>query len=79
MRNAKTPAERTRLLHTLAAVANASAWLRGRLLEGVPTHNLASPARDPVVLHNCLDLNEVPPSPPDREQTILFAGRVVRD
>lgn len=79
MRNAKTPAERTRLLHRLAAVANASAWLRGRLLEGVPPHNLASPARDPVVLHNCLDLNEVPPSPPDREQTILFAGRVVRD
>jgi hypothetical protein len=32
MRDAKTPAERTRLLHTLAAVANSSAWLRGRLL-----------------------------------------------
>ena len=74
MRDAKTPAERARLLHTLAAVANSSAWLRGRLLEGVPT-----PARDPVVLHNWLDLNEVPPSPPEREKTILFAGRVVRD
>jgi len=74
MRDAKTPAERTRLLATLAMVANASAWLRARLLEGVP-----HPARDPVVLHNWLDLAEVPPSPPEREPTILFAGRVVRD
>lgn len=74
MRDAKTPAERARLIAALAAVANSSAWLRGRLLEGVP-----APARDPVVLHNWLDLAEVPPSPPERERTILFAGRVVRD
>lgn len=74
MRAAKSPAERARLLQRLAAIATASAWLRDRLLEGVP-----DPAQDPVVLHNCLDLAEVPPSPPERERTILFAGRVVRD
>lgn len=74
MRAAKAPAERAKLLATLALVANSSAWLRARLLEGVPT-----PARDPVVLHNWLDLAEVPASPPEREPTILFAGRVVRD
>ena len=74
MRDAKTPGERADLLARLAMVACSSAWLRGRLLEGV-----ASPARDPVVLHNWLDLAEVPASPPQREQTILFAGRVVRD
>lgn len=74
MRDARTPAERGRLLARLAVVACCSAFLRGRLLDGV-----AAPARDPVVLHNWLDLSEVPPSPPERESTILFAGRVVRD
>jgi len=74
MRDAKSPAERRKLLATLAVVATSSAWLRGRLLEGVP-----NAAREPVVLHNWLDLGEVPPSPPERERTILFAGRVVRD
>ena len=74
MRAAKSAAERARLLQRLAAVATASAWLRDRLLEGVP-----GPAQEPVVLHNCLDLAEVPPSPQERERTILFAGRVVRD
>jgi len=74
MRDARTPAERTALLDRLALVATSSAWLRGRLLEGV-----AAPARSPVVLHNWLDLREVPPSPPERERTILFAGRVVAD
>lgn len=74
MREARSAGERARLLARLAVVATSSAWLRGRLLEGVE-----SPAREPVVLHNWLDLGEVPPSPPERERTILFAGRVVRD
>ena len=74
MRDARTPAERAALLARLALVANSSAWLRARLLDGV-----TNPARDPEVLHNWLDLAEVPPSPAEREHTILFAGRVVRD
>jgi len=74
MRQAKTPAERADLLARLDLVACVSTWLHARLLHGV-----ARPARHPVVLHNYLDLAEVPPAPPQREPTILFAGRVVRD
>ncbi len=72
MRGARTAGERTALLYRLAGVATSSDWLRGRLLDGV-----APPARAPVVLPNCID---VPPPPsPDREELILFAGRVVAD
>ena len=74
MRAAKTAGERGALLGRLAMVVCSSGYLRGRLLEGV-----GAPARDPVVLHNWLDLAEVPPSPAERERVILFAGRVVRD
>ncbi len=72
MRGAKTAAERARLLDMLAGVATSSEWLRARLLEGV-----ASPARAPVVLHNCIDIPEAPSG--ERESLILFAGRMVRD
>jgi UDP-glucose:(glucosyl)LPS alpha-1,2-glucosyltransferase len=74
MRGARSAGERAELLRRMAVVANCSAYLRSRLLEGV-----AAPARDPVVLHNWLDLAEVPESPAERERVILFAGRVVRD
>ncbi len=74
MRGARTAGERAALLARLAMVACASGYLRGRLLEGIDR-----PVRDPVVLHNWLDLARVPASPPEREKTILFAGRVVRD
>jgi glycosyltransferase involved in cell wall biosynthesis len=73
MREAARPAERTILLRRLARVITCSEYLRQRALEGV-----ADVARDPVVLHNCLDLNELPP-PRRRERLILFAGRVVAD
>ena len=72
MRGARSPRERTLLLQRLAGVATSSAWLRARLLEGV-----TNPAHDPVILPNCID---VPPAPPiERENLILFAGRVVAD
>ena len=74
MRAARSPAERAHLLARLALVATASDYLRTRLLDGVPP-----PARAPEVLHNWLDIDTVPPSPPERIPTILFAGRVVRD
>ena len=74
MRGAKTAGQRAALLARLAMVGCASGYLRGRLLEGV-----ATPVRDPVVLHNWLDLAEVPVSPGEREKVVLFAGRVVRD
>ena len=73
MREAARPAERTVLLRRLSRVITCSEYLRQRVLEGV-----ADVARDPVVLHNCLDLNALPP-PRLRERLILFAGRVVAD
>ena len=61
------------LLEGLAGVAAVSNWLRERFLEGVSgTHPVA-------VLPNCIDISDIPESPPDREPTILFAGRVVAD
>ncbi len=73
MRESRTPAEREVMLRQLALVMTSSAYLRGRLLDGV-----SNPARDPVVLPNCLDLTELPPPVP-RQRVILFAGRVVAD
>jgi glycosyltransferase involved in cell wall biosynthesis len=74
MRRATTPAERSALLAALAKVATSSEFLRGRLLNDIP-----SPARIPAVLPNAIDLATVPPSPAEREQKILFVGRIVRD
>jgi UDP-glucose:(glucosyl)LPS alpha-1,2-glucosyltransferase len=73
MRGSKTPAERAALLRKLALVMTSSAYLRGRVFDGV-----VSPDRLPVVLPNCLDLAELPP-PLARERLILFAGRVVAE
>lgn len=74
MRGGTSPAGRARALTRLARIATSSAWLRGRLLEGV-----AAPARPPVVLPNWLDLAQVPTSPAERDKVILFAGRIVAD
>ncbi len=74
MRGGASPAARARALARLARIATSSAYLRGRLLEGV-----AAPARPPVVLPNWLDLAQVPTSPAEREKVILFAGRIVAD
>ncbi len=71
MRQARSVAERTRLLSRLARVVTVSEFLRERLLEGIPT-----PSTPPDVLPNCIDLAALPP-PAEREQTILFVGRVV--
>jgi glycosyltransferase involved in cell wall biosynthesis len=71
MREARRPRERAALLDRLDRVMVASDWLRGRLLDGV-----ATPARPPFVLHNCIDLAGLPP-PAAREKLILFAGRLV--
>jgi glycosyltransferase involved in cell wall biosynthesis len=73
MRQAATPAERSDLLRRLAAVITPSEYLRQRVLDGVGT-----PHKDPVVLPNCLDLADLPPSR-HRERLLLFAGRVVAD
>jgi UDP-glucose:(glucosyl)LPS alpha-1,2-glucosyltransferase len=73
MRDAATPVERTSMLRRLARVITSSDYLRQRLLDGIEP-----PARNPVVLPNCLDLTELPP-PRKRERLILFAGRVVAD
>jgi glycosyltransferase involved in cell wall biosynthesis len=72
MRAARTVSERAELLHRLARVATVSAWLRARLLEGLPDGRCD-------VLANCLDLASIPASPAARDKVILFAGRVVAD
>ena len=74
MREAATAAEREQMLRRLARVITASDWLRRRVLDG-----LASVPHQPVVLHNCLDLTELPLAPATRQRLILFAGRVVRE
>lgn len=73
MREASTPQERGELIRRVARVVMPSQYLRGRLLQDV-----TDPARDPVVVPNCLDLKELP-KPKRRERLILFAGRVVAD
>jgi glycosyltransferase involved in cell wall biosynthesis len=73
MRAARSPAARRRLLRQLRPVMTSSDYLRQRFMEGIdPT------AGDVHVLHNCIDLAAVPP-PAERENLILFAGRVVHD
>jgi UDP-glucose:(glucosyl)LPS alpha-1,2-glucosyltransferase len=72
MRRARTPAERAALLARLARVVTVSAYLRGRLLEGLVD------GADVAVVPNCLDLRRLP-APGAREKLILFAGRVVSD
>ena len=71
MRQARSVAERTRLLSRLARVITVSEFLRNRLLEGI-----SLPATRPDVLPNCIDLAALPP-PAEREKTLLFVGRVV--
>jgi glycosyltransferase involved in cell wall biosynthesis len=73
MHRARTPAERHALLSRLGGIATVSSFLRDRLLDGLP-----APPRPPAVLPNCIDLAVMPPPAP-REQTLLFAGRVVAD
>lgn len=73
MRRARRPRERTALLRRVTRVVTVSAYLRDRLLDGI-----ATPARPPVVLPNCLDLGALPP-PRRRERLILFAGRMVAE
>ena len=71
MRQARSVAERTRLLARLARVITVSEFLRRRLLEGIP-----NPSTQPDILPNCLDFSAMPP-PVIREHNILFVGRVV--
>ncbi|WP_428392024.1 glycosyltransferase family 4 protein [Lichenicoccus sp.] len=72
MRRARSPTARASLLTRMRVVC-VSETLRARFLEGVRTpHTVA-------VLPNCIDLDDIPPSPPARERLILFAGRMVAD
>jgi UDP-glucose:(glucosyl)LPS alpha-1,2-glucosyltransferase len=73
MRRASTSRERTHLLNTLARVVTVSDYLRHRLVDGV-----AAPPRAPTVLPNPIDLAAMPP-PGQRDELILFAGRIVKD
>lgn len=70
MRGARTQAQRRHLLARLAGVATSSEWLRGRLGE--------APGTPPVtILPNCIDVPYIYST--EREQLILFAGRIVAD
>ncbi len=75
MRHARSPGERAALLRTLARVVTVSGFLRDRLMAGVdPTSG-----PEPVVLPNPIDLAALPPPHADRDELILFAGRVVAE
>jgi UDP-glucose:(glucosyl)LPS alpha-1,2-glucosyltransferase len=72
----KTAAERARVLGRLARIVTVSEFVRQRLLE-----NVCPPGALPAVLPNCIDLAGLPPplAPEQRENTILFVGRLVAD
>jgi glycosyltransferase involved in cell wall biosynthesis len=73
MRRARSPAERSDLLRRLARVVTVSDFLRRQLLDGI-----TPPAsRVPAILPNCIDLAALPPPAAERENLILFVGRVV--
>jgi glycosyltransferase involved in cell wall biosynthesis len=73
MRAARSPAERSELLRRLARIVTVSDYLRRRLLEGITP----PPGRIPAVLPNCIDLADLPASAVQRDNVILFVGRVV--
>ncbi len=73
MRAARSPAARLRLLRLLRPVMASSRFVARRFMEGI---DLAAGRVE--VLHNCIDLDAVPP-PANRENVVLFAGRVVAD
>lgn len=68
MRSTRTLGQRARLDARLAAVAASSAWLARQW--GV---------QGARIVPNCLDLATLPPRAADRENTILFVGRIVSD
>ena len=72
MRGARTAAQRRRLLARMQ-VACVSEILRQRFRDGLPT------AAEVALLPNCIDLAQMPASPPARDPVILFVGRVVAD
>jgi glycosyltransferase involved in cell wall biosynthesis len=75
MRGAGGRLGRARLLGKLASVVCVSAHIARRLAADLPR------ARPPVVLPNPIDFSSLPPprSAADRDQIVLFAGRVVAD
>jgi glycosyltransferase involved in cell wall biosynthesis len=73
MRAARSPHARVRLSRWLRPIMASSDYLRRRFMEGV-----ASSAASVELLHNCIDIDAIP-APVERENTILFAGRVVAD
>ena len=71
MRRARTAAEREHLGQAVAVVA-VSEWVRGRFI----SQGVTSCVR---VLPNSLDLSKLPPTVPQRDPVVLFAGRIVAD
>ncbi|MBV8457988.1 MAG: glycosyltransferase family 4 protein [Acetobacteraceae bacterium] len=74
MRRARTAAERQVLLQRMARVVTVSRFLAGRLMEGI-----GESGGVPAVLPNPIEFAELPPTPPEREDLIVFAGRVVAE
>ncbi|MBB2203100.1 glycosyltransferase family 4 protein [Gluconacetobacter tumulisoli] len=75
MRQARSAGQRAAILRRMRVVT-VSGWLRDRFMDGV-----AAPGHTVDVAPNCIDLTVLPPPlpVPERERTILFAGRVVAD
>ena len=72
MRRLQTPDQRRAAGASLAGIVCVSQFIADRLREGAP--EVAA-----TVLPNCMDLSTLPPPSPERDQLILFVGRLVAD
>lgn len=77
MRQARTARQRARLLQRMTVVT-ASGWLRDRFVDGLDGPAARLPPNSRVeVIYNSLD--PLPEPPTQRDNLILFAGRLVHD
>lgn len=74
MRGLHSAAARQRTLEALHRVICVSGYLRDRYLDGV-----SAVSKNPEVLHNFLNLKELPRPISERSQVILYAGRIVEN
>lgn len=73
MRRARTPQQRAALARRLARVVTVSGYLHDRFCDGLEHEDAA------FVLSNPIDLSALPPPAEERDDLILFAGRVVAE
>lgn len=73
MPGARQPSQRRRLLRRFARIVCVSDYIRRRWMDGVGPQDQAPP----LVMINPIDFTDLPAPPANRENLILFVGRVV--